>query len=154
MPVVLFSLAAALFSPDLAQTVRETLDPRPHVAVVRPEAAAVPRPSRAEISCANPYVIDGDTLDCSGVRIRLAHIDAPEMPGHCREGRRCTPGDPYAARDRLIALTRGGISCTAEDTDTYGRTVARCRGRSGDLSCRMVAGGYAVRRYGELRCDD
>lgn len=104
------------------------------------------------IACESPYVIDGDTLDCGGVRIRLAHIDAPEMPGHCRPGRKCTPGDPFAARDRLTALTRGPVSCMPEDTDAYGRTVARCKGRDGDLSCAMVDGGFAVRRYGMLLC--
>ena len=111
-----------------------------------------PKPSETAIACDSPYVIDGDTFDCGDMRIRLAHIDAPEMPGHCRAGRKCTPGDPFAARDRLVALTRGPVSCASIDTDVYGRTVARCEGRQGDLSCAMVDGGFAVRRYGVLRC--
>ncbi|NWH07990.1 MAG: thermonuclease family protein [Alphaproteobacteria bacterium] len=115
------------------------------------EVAQSSPPSFA-ISCANPRVIDGDTLDCGGHRIRLDAIDAPEMPGHCRKGRRCTPGYPFASRDRLKALTRGQVRCVALDTDYYGRTVARCDGREGDLSCAMVASGSAVQRYGTLRC--
>lgn len=109
-------------------------------------------PSGPAIGCDRPRVIDGDTLDCGGVRVRLAHIDAPEMPGHCRPGRTCTPGDPFAARDRLVTLTRGPVSCEPIDTDAYGRTVARCATDAGDLSCAMVEGGFAVRRYGLLLC--
>jgi endonuclease YncB( thermonuclease family) len=116
--------------------------------------AAIPDHAGSAITCERPYIIDGDTLDCGGHRIRLARIDAPEMPGHCREGRRCTPGDPYAAREQLIAMTRGPVSCDPLETDSYGRTVALCSGDGGDLSCGMVAGGFAVKRYGHLSCPD
>lgn len=108
--------------------------------------------ARADITCTNPYILDGDTLECDGRRIRLARIDAPEMPGHCREGRQCTPGDPYAARNRLSRLTRGAVTCTPIETDVYGRTVARCKAEEIDLSCAMIESGDAVRRYGMLWC--
>jgi endonuclease YncB( thermonuclease family) len=104
------------------------------------------------IACNYPYIIDGDTLDCAGRRIRLASIDAPEMPGHCRPGRTCVSGDPFAAKNQLHALTRGTVSCQPVDTDAYGRIVARCQGPTGDLSCTMVAGGFAIERYGRLQC--
>jgi len=110
-------------------------------------------PTEDAIACRNPRVIDGDTFDCGGTRIRLAGIDAPEMPGHCREGRECTPGDPYAARRHLVALTRGAVSCRRVDTDVYGRTVARCEtGDGNDVSCAMIADGHAVHRYRTLWC--
>lgn len=38
---------------------------------------------------------------------RLLSIDAPEMPGHCRRGRACTPGDPYASKASVSGLVRG-----------------------------------------------
>lgn len=104
------------------------------------------------IICENPDIIDGDTFTCAGQRIRLASIDAPEMPGHCREGRRCTKGDPHAAQDHLISLTRGEVICTRKDTDHYGRMVARCQSEGKDLSCEMVRAGHAVERYGTLFC--
>lgn len=107
---------------------------------------------RAEISCARPYIIDGDTLDCKGQRIRLASIDAPEMPGHCVAGRRCVSGDPHAAKNHLKALVKGGIICAVKEYDHYGRAVARCRTDQYDLSCAMVAAGHAVERYGALNC--
>ena len=104
------------------------------------------------ISCTSPYIIDGDTFDCNGTRIRLAGIDTPEMPGHCNEGRICTDGDPFAARDALSALATGTIHCYKTDKDVYGRTVARCRNETQDLSCAMIDNGHAVRRYGYILC--
>jgi endonuclease YncB( thermonuclease family) len=48
-------------------------------------------------------VTDGDTIRCGDERIRLLGIDAPELPGHCRSGRNCAPGDPYASTSSLTA---------------------------------------------------
>lgn len=104
------------------------------------------------IPCPNPYIIDGDTIDCNGTRIRLASIDAPEMPDHCRPGRRCTPGDPHASKNYLGSLMRGSVTCRPVDTDRYGRTVAFCEADGRDVSCAMVKAGHAVRRYGTLSC--
>ncbi len=86
--------------------------------------------------------------------MRMFGIDAPEMPGACRPGRQCTPGDPYAARDHLRSLTEGRtVVCAEKDIDSYGRPVVRCTADGEDLSCAMVAAGQAVERYGRLNCD-
>jgi len=105
-----------------------------------------------QFTCASPRITDGDTLRCGERRVRLANIDAPEMEGRCRPGRRCTPGDPIAARDHLRRLARGPLACRIVDIDHYGRTVARCSAGGRDLSCAMVAARHAVPRYGRLRC--
>lgn len=105
--------------------------------------------------CLAPTHHDGDAIRCLGQSrsMRLYGIDAPEMPGACRPGRRCTPGDPLAARDHLRDLTRGRkVMCETIDRDHYGRDVVRCSADGVDLSCAMVADGYAVRRYGDLEC--
>lgn len=104
------------------------------------------------ISCFSPVVIDGDTFTCSGRRVRLASIDAPEMPGHCQKGRRCTVGDPFGSREYLRSLVSGSVTCRPIETDHYGRTVARCEAGGKDLSCEMVGAGHAVKRYGFLLC--
>ena len=54
--------------------------------------------------------IDGDTLRCGRERIRLLGIAAPEMPGHCRRGRRCVEGDPVASRAALAAAIARGLA--------------------------------------------
>ena len=109
--------------------------------------------SSATFACQAVRVTDGDTFRCDGTRIRLYGIDAPELPGHCRKGRNCTPGDPFASTDNLAALLRQGqVQCRAVDVDVYGRTVALCSAGRADLSCSQLAGGFAVRRYGSLSC--
>ncbi|WP_205599512.1 thermonuclease family protein [Sandarakinorhabdus rubra] len=107
--------------------------------------------------CANPSHHDGDNVRCSNMDrpIRLQGIDAPEMPGACRPGRECTPGDPFAARDELRSLTRNrDVRCSPEDTDDYGRIIARCSADGVDLSCAMIASGHAVPRYAAIDCGD
>jgi uncharacterized membrane protein YsdA (DUF1294 family) len=105
--------------------------------------------------CAQPSHHDGDNVRCANIdrAIRLQGIDAPEMPGACRPGRDCTLGDPFAARDHLRGLTRGRVvQCVAEDTDSYGRIIARCAAGGVDLSCAMIRSGHAVARYAPLDC--
>lgn len=105
--------------------------------------------------CADPSHHDGDNVRCANLErpIRLQGIDAPEMPGACRPGRDCTPGDPFAARDHLRRLSRGHeLRCTPEGTDDYGRVIARCAADGVDLSCAMIASGHAVPRYAPIDC--
>lgn len=104
------------------------------------------------VRCTSLRVVDGDTLDCAGRRIRLIGIDTPEMPGHCRPGRDCMPGNPFTAKAYLQSLAVSGVSCRIAGEDAYGRALARCRSDAGDLSCAMIASGHAVRRYGALAC--
>jgi uncharacterized membrane protein YsdA (DUF1294 family) len=109
----------------------------------------------AGFACSAPRHHDGDAIMCAGSHRsdRLYGIDAPEMPGACRPGRRCTPGDPYAARDMLARLTNGrSVVCNQVDSDVYGRRIVRCSADGEDLSCAMIASGLAVARYGRLDC--
>ena len=80
-------------------------------------------------------VTDGDTLRCQGERIRLLGIDAPELPGHCREGRDCAPGDPYGSTANLEAAIDRDMAIERVSVDRYGRTLAMVAGLNGDLSC-------------------
>lgn len=108
----------------------------------------------AAFLCLTPVVIDGDTLRCADVgRVRLLSIDAPELGGHCRLGRRCVEGDGAASKRALAALVaRGQVRCAPAGTDRYGRVLARCAAGGADLSCAMVASGHAVERYARLIC--
>lgn len=88
--------------------------------------------------------IDGDTLRCGKERIRLLGIDAPEMPGHCRRGRKCVEGDPYASKAALAAMLKGKAAIERRGRDRYGRTLARVRVNGVDLSEAQVAAGMAI----------
>jgi len=112
------------------------------------------QPDQTAFPCDAPTVTDGDTIRCGALRVRLASIDAPEMPGHCRRGRTCVEGDPLASKAHLERLISGGpMSCQQTDTDRYGRVVALCAAGGRDLSCAQVQAGHAVVRYGDLRCE-
>lgn len=90
--------------------------------------------------------VDGDTLRCGQERVRLLGIDAPEMPGHCRRGRRCVQGDPFISKARLEASLDRQMSIVRVGQDRYGRTLATVVGRHGDLSCWQLVGGVATYR--------
>lgn len=82
------------------------------------------------------WVIDGDTIDIGGTRIRLAGIDAPEMD------------HPYGknAKWTLVNLCKGQDVRAVFDGDlSHDRTVATCYLPDGrDLSAEMVKAGMAI----------
>lgn len=138
--------SAIIFRPDLAGFLS------PNSLAERAEKIVGNEPS-SNLGCFYPTVVDGDTIRCGNQRIRLSSIDAPEMPGHCRPGRACTTGDPYASKSNLQSLTRfKQVDCRQVDVDSYGRFVALCSADGPDLSCAQVEGRFAVRRYRALTC--
>lgn len=93
-------------------------------------------------------VTDGDTIRCGSERIRLIGIDAPELPGHCRSGRDCAPGDPYASTASLVSAMTGSLTVERVGEDHYGRTLAVVAGTNGDLSCWQLAHHQAIYKPG------
>ncbi|MDH2329172.1 thermonuclease family protein [Cereibacter sp. SYSU M97828] len=90
-------------------------------------------------------VIDGDTIDLHGTRIRLHGIDAPESRQTCTlpSGRdwRCGQEAALALSDRI---GRASVECVEKDTDRYGRMVAVCYLGRENLNAWMVSEGWAV----------
>jgi endonuclease YncB( thermonuclease family) len=67
-------------------------------------------------------VIDGDTFDYAGERIRIADIDTPELRGRCPEEVRLA----RAATTRLESLLAAGpfdLERLGRDEDRYGRKL-------------------------------
>ena len=101
-------------------------------------------PAQANISSGPASVIDGDTLDMTGTRIRLLGIDAPESAQSCtREGQPWACGEEATATLREI-IASGNLTCTAQGTDVYGRTLAVCETPVFDVGREMVRRGMAV----------
>lgn len=93
-------------------------------------------------------VTDGDTIRCGAERIRIAGIDAPELPGHCTRNRVCTPGDGEASKRALEQLlAQGPLTIERVGTDRYRRTLAKLYVGGRNIACELMAGGWAVRRY-------
>lgn len=92
-------------------------------------------------------VIDGDTIEIGGARLRLAGIDAPELGQGCRIGGRSYDCG-MVARTALIDLTAGArVACelraSGSPAGDEGRP-ARCWADGYDLSEGMVYTGWAI----------
>lgn len=96
-------------------------------------------------------VIDGDTLEIGGQRIRLHAIDAPESRQTCE--RRGLDWHCGQAASNALANRIGGrpVSCHPQpDRDRYNRIIATCMLQGEDLNGWMVQQGWAMayRQYG------
>lgn len=137
-------------------------------------AAATVIPAGQEFTCTPTRVWDGDgPIWCEeGPRIRLSGIATREMDGTCRSNQPCPDASAEEARDALVRLvgrptgrsqqghvlvTGPAMTCMSVGSGVGTRTAAWCTSPiGGDLSCAMVAGGWALRweRYwGNHRCD-
>lgn len=101
-------------------------------------------------------VIDGDTLEVNGHRIRLFGIDAPEATQKCDQGaRRWACGDASSQHLRSL-IGNYAVTCSGNELDQYGRLVAVCTVAGVDVNKVMVADGWATafRRYSEAYVAD
>jgi endonuclease YncB( thermonuclease family) len=105
----------------------------------------IPPTAEAQDTSGIASVIDGDTIEIHGTRIRLAGIDAPESRQECRRpdgtAWRCGQQAAFALSDHLGSAV---VTCMPSSKDRYGRTVATCFLGSKDINRWMVAHGWAV----------
>jgi endonuclease YncB( thermonuclease family) len=91
-------------------------------------------------------IIDGDTLEIHGTRIRLWGIDAPESDQLCRtksdEHYRC--GQEAANDLDSFIHSASPRECVEVDRDQYKRAVAVCTVAGIDLADWMVRNGHAL----------
>jgi len=90
-------------------------------------------------------VIDGDTIEIHGQRIRLHGMDAPESSQECRASNgttwRCGQQAALVLAERIANTS---LRCRPRDRDRYGRIIATCLMSGEDLSKWMVMSGWAV----------
>lgn len=81
------------------------------------------------------YVVDGDTIEVAGRRIRLQGIDAEEL----------SEPTGHAARETMQQIVAGRIvTCQPDGTTNHGRIVARCYIDGIDIGLALIAGGWAL----------
>lgn len=95
-------------------------------------------------------VVDGDTLEVSGVTYRLHGIDAPEAGQTCksiRGGNWPCGKQAVAALEDLVST--GQVACDDRGQDDYGRTIAVCLSAGEDINAAMISSGmaWAFRKY-------
>jgi len=106
-------------------------------------------PAYAEI-VGRAIVIDGDTIEINGQRIRLYGIDTPEKGQPCFDKNAarylCGSKAAFALSD---FIGQSPVICEERDTDRYSRIVARCFVRRESINAYMVRSGWAVayRKY-------
>ncbi|MEM9710428.1 MAG: thermonuclease family protein [Pseudomonadota bacterium] len=87
-------------------------------------------------------VIDGDTVEIAGTRVRLFGIDAHELDQSCTgsDGRNIRCG--LWARDEAAALFDGRrAACETLKYDAFGRSLAICRIKGTDMAETMLRAG-------------
>jgi len=81
-------------------------------------------------------VIDGDTLQVDGIRIRLNGIDAPELRD---------PLGPASRRELKLIVGDDTIRCRPNGDTTHGRIVAVCMREDGrDIGAELIRHGLAL----------
>jgi endonuclease YncB( thermonuclease family) len=102
-------------------------------------------------------VIDGDTLEIHGQRVRLSGVDAPESSQTCQDSRgkkwMCGQKAANALSDKIA---RRPVACKAVDKDRYGRVVAICSVAGESLNAWLVRNGWAAayRQYSKAYAPD
>lgn len=106
--------------------------------------------AQAEQIAGQATVIDADTIEIHGERIRLNGIDAPESRQDCERA----DGTSYrCGKDAAFSLAefiaRGTVFCERRGVDRYKRTIAICQVRGDDIGAWLVRTGHALafRRY-------
>ncbi len=94
-------------------------------------------------------VIDGDTIEVHGQRIRHHGIDAPESRQLCRRDGKTWLCGKDAANALADKIARRPVTCEDLGRDRYKRIIARCAVAGEDLEKWLVLQGWALayRRY-------
>jgi endonuclease YncB( thermonuclease family) len=109
--------------------------------------------ANAETIAGRASVIDGDTLEIHGERIRILDIDAPESRQTCAapDGTEWRCGQ-VAANTLADWLSSHAVSCDTTKLDKYGRHLARCSLGAADVATWLAGAGLAV-PYRDCKCE-
>ncbi len=104
-----------------------------------------------------PRIVDGDTIEIGGTKIRLHGIDAPESKQTCKKA---DGSDYFCGEMATFALAEiietHWITCKGETTDRYKRRIAVCYAGPYDINAEMVRRGWALayRKYSKDYVDE
>lgn len=117
----------------------------------------LPSLSLADTLQGHPRVIDGDTIEIAGEKIRLHGIDAPEIKQMCHQA----DGTEYACGEMATfalaeIIERHWVVCKGDTRDRYKRWIMVCYTGPYDINAKMVERGWAVayRKYSKDYVDE
>jgi endonuclease YncB( thermonuclease family) len=88
-------------------------------------------------------VIDGDTIEIGGSRVRLEGIDAPEASQTCGSASGTWGCGAKATAELQSLVGERRIDCENAGHDKYGRVLGWCSLDGRDINAEMVRSGYA-----------
>lgn len=92
-------------------------------------------------------IVDGDSLEIGGNRIRLVEIDAPEYKQYCFNKKREKYDCGIKAKQYLYDMIKEAefkVVCHSKGTDRYNRQLAECFAGGKNLNLEMIKAGQAV----------
>lgn len=100
-------------------------------------------------------VLDGDTIEIRGERIRILDIDAPELDQICFGRSRSIAWNcgQEAARALRAFISQYSVTCETRGTDYRGRWFAFCHVPGMNIATWMAGQGWAVPNQG-CRCEE
>lgn len=109
--------------------------------------------AHAETLAGRASIIDADTIEIHGERIRILDIDAPESRQPCTKPDgsewRCGQQAALALSDWIGTAA---VTCETIKKDKYGRWLARCSVARVDVAEWLAGQGWAV-PYRECKCE-
>ena len=94
-------------------------------------------------------IIDGDTINLNGKKIRFSGIDTPELKQTCKKNDKIIYCGITAKKLLIDKIADQKVNCIEEGKDQYKRTLAECFVNDLSLSSYLVKKGYAFayRKY-------
>jgi len=94
-------------------------------------------------------IVDGDTLEITGTKIRMHGIDAPESKQSCLANGKTYRCGQKATVTLSELIGSSDVRCEGKDQDRYGRVIAVCFVGQTNLKASLVSQGWALayRRY-------
>ena len=109
-----------------------------------------------DVKSSKVKVVDGDTINLNGQKIRFSGIDTPEINQICNKNDEVIKCGILAKELLISMIGNNKVKCVNEDVDRYKRILAECFVNNQSLSKFLVREGFAFayRKYSTKFIED